>query len=196
MKIIKGSATFLGIVSLLIMFTSTTLADSLWSEQSSSLYAAKPRTFQVGDLLTIIVVEQAKATQQAETSNGKKGSVAAGPGTGILNGLPQMGASWDSSDRGSGSTTRGGSLNAKITVEVKEVNPNGILRVEGRQVIKVNGEEQILSVSGLARALDIAPDNTILSNCISDAVIEYQGKGTIGDTQKSGIITKFFHWLF
>jgi flagellar L-ring protein FlgH len=197
-------ATFLLVTALLLMTVSATLADSLWSEQSnslygnqsSSLYGAKSRTFQVGDLLTIDIIEQAKASSQATTSNAKKGSVLAGPGSGLLNALPQMGATWDASNRGDGATTRGGSLSAKITVQVKEVNPNGILMVEGRQVIKVNGEEQVLTVSGLARTEDISPENVILSSYIASAVIDYEGKGTVGETQKSGLITKFFHWLF
>lgn len=198
------AATFLFFTALLLMAVSATLADSLWSEQSnslygnqgSSLYGPKSRIFQVGDLLTINIVEQAQASQQAASSNDKKGSVLSGPGSGLLNALPQMGASWDSSYNGDGATTRGGSLSATITVQVKEVNPNGTLMVEGRQVIKVNGEEQVLKISGLARTEDISPQNVILSSYIASAVIEYQGKGTIGETQNSGFITKFFHWLF
>ncbi len=194
----KKNATIVIIMMFITLLSipSLTRADSLWSDQSTSLYAVKPKSFQVGDLLTILIEEQAKATQQATSSNGKRGSVLAGPGSGLLNALPQMGASWDSSYNGTGSTSRGGSLNAKITVHVKEVNPNGILVVEGRQVIKINGEEQVLTVSGMARTEDVSSDNIILSSYIASANIEYQGKGTIGETQKPGIITKIFHWLF
>lgn len=196
MKKVKICLTILLGILILTGVNSVARADSLWSDQSGSLYKIKPRDFQVGDLLTIIIVEQAKATQEAKTSNGEKGKVSVGPGTGLLDLLPQIGANWDNSFDGKGTTTRGGSLNAKLTVQIKEVNPNGILGLEGRQVIKVNNEDQVLTISGTARAEDVSIDNIILSTHIANAVIEYQGKGSVGEAQDPGLLTKFFHWLF
>jgi flagellar L-ring protein FlgH len=191
---IKITATFLVMIALL-SFCSLVLADSLWNNQSGSLYGNKPRSFQVGDLITIIIVEQAKATSEAKSSNGEKGSVSAGPGTGILGVIPQMGVNWDNNFDGKGTTTRGGSLNAKLTVQVKEVNPNGILVLEGRQVIKVNEENQVLTITGMARTEDVSIDNIVLSSNVANAVIEYKGKGIVGDGQKPGVLSQFFHWL-
>lgn len=172
-------------------------ADSLWTDQSSSLYNGKPRNFEVGDLLTVAVVEQAKATQQAQSSDNETGEVSAGPGTGLLSQLmPAMGGSWESDYKGNGQTTRGGSLTANISVQVKEVNPNGLLSIEGRQVIRVNKEEQVIIISGQVRASDVSSDNVVLSTKVANAVIEFQGKGTVSETQEPGILVKFFHWLF
>ena len=172
-------------------------ADSLWTDQSSSLYSGKPRNFEVGDLLTVAVVAQAKATQQAQSSNNETGEVVAGPGTGLLSQLmPAMGGSWESDYKGTGQTTRGGSLTANITVQVKEVSPNGLLAIEGRQVIRVNKEEQVIIISGLVRADDVSNQNIVLSTKVANAVIEFQGKGTVSETQEPGLLVKFFHWLF
>lgn len=172
-------------------------ADSLWTDQSSSLYNGKPRNFEVGDLLTVAIVEQAKATQQAQSSDNETGAVSAGPGTGLLSKLmPAMGGSWESDYKGTGQTTRGGSLTANISVQVKEVNPNGLLSIEGRQVIRVNKEEQLIIISGQVRASDVSSDNVVLSTKVANAVIEFQGKGTVSETQEPGILVKFFHWLF
>jgi flagellar L-ring protein precursor FlgH len=172
-------------------------ADSLWSDQSSSLYSAKPRNFEVGDLITILIVEQATASQQQETKTGEKGGFTAGPGTGTLQQfLPGFGMNWDSDTKGTGSTTRGGSLKATISVQIKEVNPNGIMTVEGRQVIKVNKAEQMIVLSGIIRADDVSRDNMVLSTKIANAVIEFQGKGTVNETDEPGLLTKFFNWLF
>ena len=172
-------------------------ADSLWTDHSSSLYSGKPRNFEVGDLLTVAVVEQAKATQQAQSSNNETGEVGAGPGTGLLSQLmPAMGGSWESDYKGTGQTTRGGSLTANITVQVKEVSPNGLLAIEGRQVIRVNKEEQVIIISGLVRADDVSNQNIVLSTKVANAVIEFQGKGTVSETQEPGLLVKFFHWLF
>lgn len=173
-------------------------ANSLWTDQNVSLYGNKPRSFQVGDLITVVIVEQAKATQEAKSSSEEKGSVNAGPGSGFLSKLlpDSFGANWGNSSEGEGSTTRGGSLQGKITVQVTGVNPNGILAIEGRQVIKVNNEDQVLKITGMVRSEDVTIDNMALSSNIANAVIEYQGNGNINDAQKPGLLTRFFHWIF
>lgn len=188
----------LGLVLLVLIPENISLANSLWTDQSTSLYGNKPRSFEVGDLITVVVVEQAKATQEAQSSSDEKGSVNAGPGTGILSKiLPEsVGADWGNSAEGKGSTTRGGTLQAKITVEVTGVNPNGTLVIEGRQVIKINNEDQVLKITGMVRAEDVNIDNITLSSNIANAVIEYQGNGNINNAQKPGVITRFFHWIF
>jgi flagellar L-ring protein precursor FlgH len=196
----KKPAMILGTVllAMLTMFAvkEAVWADSLWTDNSSSLYTKYQNKFRVGDLLTVVVVEQASASQKAESSNGKTGDFSAS-GNGTLGGLiPAFGSKWDSKYKGQGNTTRGGSLQASLTVEVKAVEPNGILVLEGRQVIRVNAEDQVLTIKGRARCEDVTANNVVMSTSISDAVIEYQGKGTIGETQKSGVLTKFFHWLF
>jgi flagellar L-ring protein precursor FlgH len=129
-------------------------ADSLWADQSSSLYSVKPKNFEIGDLITILILEQATASQQQETKTGEKGSLSAsGSGT-LQQYIPGIGASWGSDTKGTGLTSRGGSLKATITVQVKEVDPNGILTIEGRQVIKVNKAEQMIVITGTVRADD------------------------------------------
>lgn len=187
--------------SLIILFpvqAGVCRANSLWTDQNVSLYGNKPRSFQVGDLITVVIVEQAKATQEAKSSSEEKGSVNAGPGSGFLSKLlpDSIGANWGNSSEGEGSTTRGGSLQGKITVQVTGVNPNGILVIEGRQVIKVNNEDQILKITGMVRSEDVSIDNITLSSNIANAVIEYQGNGNINNAQKPGLLTRFFHWIF
>src|SRR5690606_17736037 len=98
--------------------------------------------------------------------------------------------------RGGGSTTRGGSLNARMTAMVVDVLPNGNLVIEGRQTIIVNEEEQLIVVSGIVRPQDIAPDNTVLSTFVADATITYHGTGPLGDRQEPGLLTRLLNWLF
>jgi flagellar L-ring protein precursor FlgH len=199
MKINRIFAIFIvNLVMLMLVQAGEVRATSLWTDQGVSLYGNKPRSFQVGDLITVVIVEQAKATQEAKSSSEGKGSVNAGPGSGFLSKiLPEsFGANWGNSAEGEGSTTRGGSLQGKITVQVTGVNPNGILAIEGRQIIKVNNEDQVLKITGMVRSEDVSIDNMTLSSNIANAVIEYQGNGNINDAQKPGLLTRFFHWVF
>lgn len=186
------------IILMTFMSESNVNAASLWTDQNASLYGNNPRSFEVGDLITVVIVEQAKATQEAKSSSDDKGSLSAGPGTGFLAKLlpESIGASWGNSSEGQGTTSRGGTLQGKITVQVTAVNPNGILVIEGRQVIKVNSEDQILKITGMIRSQDVTLDNITLSSNIANAVIEYQGNGNINNAQKPGILTRVFHWIF
>ncbi len=198
MNKMKRLLTGLTIVILNLLLINTAVwADSLWTDRGGSLYSGKPKAYKVGDLLTIVVVEQASASQKAESNNGENGSVNFGASTGTWEKLfPEFGTQWKSASKGTGTTTRGGTLTAKITVFVKEVSDSGLLTVEGQQVIKVNKEEQVLRVSGVVRQDDITSDNMVYSTYVANAVIEYNGKGTVGDTQGTGLLTKIFHWIF
>ena len=47
----------------------------------------------------------------------------------------------------------------------------------GSRSIDINGDRQLIEISGICRPRDIASDNTILSTYISDAQIAYNGTG-------------------
>lgn len=172
------------------------MATSLFNGESVSLFSdVKGR--EIGDLVTVIIIEQASASQSANTSAGKGVSVGVGPYGGVLADLiPLLKASASDDFNASGSTTRGGSITARLTTEVIEFFPNGTLKIEGTQRITVNGEEQEIVVSGIVRSRDISPDNTVLSSMVANADIQFVGAGIVGDKQKQGILTRIFNWLF
>ncbi|HHY14757.1 MAG TPA: flagellar basal body L-ring protein FlgH, partial [Firmicutes bacterium] len=123
--------------------------------------------------------------------------VSVGPGVGVLADLiPLLKVGGGDTFKADGSTTRGGSLTAKITTRVVESLPNGTMRIEGKQKIMINGEEQEIIISGLVRNRDVAPDNTILSTFVADAEIAFMGTGIVADKNSPGIITRLFNWLF
>lgn len=177
-------------------------AESLWARAEErqqgwlgGLYS-DARARQVGDLVTIIIVERAEATTAASTGAEREGSLKIGPGEGLLDFLPLLGASGGSKFDGSGRTARSGSVKAQMTARVVEVLPGGALRVEGRQTIVINDEEQELVLTGVIRPEDISRENTVLSTYVADARITVRGKGALGREQKPGILTRLFDWLF
>ncbi|NUL81584.1 MAG: flagellar basal body L-ring protein FlgH [Armatimonadetes bacterium] len=170
---------------------------SLYPPNGVSLYAdAKAR--KKGDIITIIVSESAVATSQADTKTAKAESASADPGIGpILRALlPELGASGRTSLNASGSTTRSGSLIARITALVVEELPNGLVKIEGLRTVQINGETQKLTIGGMVRLRDVAPDNTIQSTLVANAEIKFEGKGVIGSRQQEGLITRLFKILF
>lgn len=172
------------------------LASSLWDGGAGSMFADR-KARRVGDLVTLIIVERSEASQAARTTTAKDAEISIGPGLGLLQGvIPLISASGGDELTAGGSTTRGSSLTTKMTTRVVEELPNDILRIEGRQNIVVNGEEQEIIVSGLVRLQDISPDNTVLSTYVADAAISFKGAGALGDKHEPGLLTRLFNWLF
>jgi flagellar L-ring protein precursor FlgH len=79
---------------------------------------------------------------------------------------------------------------------VTKVNPNGTLIIEGARSVVVNKETQLFKITGVIRREDVRPDNTVMSEAIADAQIKLDGKGTINDRQRRGLITRLLDWLF
>ncbi|NLJ75123.1 MAG: flagellar basal body L-ring protein FlgH [Firmicutes bacterium] len=171
-------------------------ASSLFPLDGQSMFVDQ-KARDIGDLVTVIIVEQAQARQSANTATGKDSEVAVGPGMGVLADLiPLFKIGGNDSFSAEGSTTRGGSLTAKVTTRVVEVLPNNTMRIEGRQRIVINGEEQEIIISGTVRGKDVSPDNTVLSPLVADAEISFVGTGIVADKNNPGVITRIFNWLF
>jgi flagellar L-ring protein FlgH len=152
------------------------------------------KAIRVGDAVTILVVEATTASNDARTSSGREDNFSLS-GSGSVD-LPQVSAGLGSQFRGEGSTISRGSVRTKISTQVDSVLANGNLIVNGRRTIVVNGEEQVLTISGVIRTSDIMADNSVYSFNLSDATIIFEGNGIVSQAQGPGILTKFLHFLF
>lgn len=164
-----------------------------------NLYNAH-RAMRVDDILTVVIIESAKAGSQSGTNTQKQNdlSVSAANGTGLLKFLPSFGASGSSKVdyTGQGGTTREGSLEAQISARVVKVLDNGNLVIDGSKVVEINEEKEMIKVNGVVRPQDIQGNNTIYSYNISDAQITYSGKGTANTGQRPGFLARFLNWIF
>ncbi len=154
------------------------------------------KAYRVGDLITILIAEQSSAKSSAKTKADNKSESKGGPGLGVLNFIKPWDMSVENKYKGDGDTQRKGSLEAEITARIIEVLHNGDYRLEGTRMININGEKQLIEITGICRSRDIMPDNTILSTYISDAQIAYNGSGMVTDSAQPGVVTKIFNWLF
>jgi len=173
-------------------------ATSSSSSSSASLFTDS-RAHNVGDVLTITIAENTTAQSSANTKTAKDESVSAFGGSGLFQRLFKdlsFSANNSRSGNGSGQTTRSGSLVTTLSVTVKEVMANGTLKVEGSRLVGINKETQKVTFTGIVRPEDISTDNAIPSNLIAGVEVRYDGKGVVGDTQKPGLFTRIFHFLF
>lgn len=171
------------------------VSGSLWQASSIGL-AEDLKARRRGDIITVVISEQASASKQASTGTKRGTSMSAGmPNFLGLEKTPLknwvdleklLNLSFDSKFDGSGSTSRQENLQATISAKVVEVIANGNLMIEGRRNVKVNNEDQVIVLTGMVRSRDVSADNSISSSLIADARIAYSGKGIISDRQKPG----------
>ncbi len=170
---------------------------SLWTEnQSLSLFFADTKASRVGDTVTVRIVENAKGAKDAKTKTGRSSKLDAKAGTGFAKSLAGFSGEVSNEADGAGSTSRSGALTADLTAVVTSVFPNGNMAIEGRREVVINNEKEFISVSGIIRPSDIGAKNTVLSNVISDAKIEYAGLGNLSDKQGPGWLVRIFDWVW
>ena len=154
------------------------------------------KAHRVGDVVTIIIAEATTANATSKIDANNKSEVSGGPGLGILDLISDWGLDAENKFQGDGRTTRTGNLRAEITARIIEVLHNGDYRLSGTRMVNINGERQLIEISGICRERDIGPDNSILSTYIADAQIAYSGSGPINAASQPGIISKIVNWLF
>lgn len=184
---------------------------SLWSETSAlQLLGLEGNARQVGDLITVHIMEETATKVDSATSTGRGSETQLGVGallgleTSILNANPNMGESISidlSGERkfsGSGTTERGSEVKATLTCEVIQVLQNGNLKVWGWKEVRVNRETQYVVLQGIVRPRDIQMDNTVTSDLVAQAQIEITGRGVIADREGPGVGTRILDkiWPF
>lgn len=147
------------------------------------------RARRVGDLLTVVINEQAIASKQASTQLTRQGSVNNTAST-IFNsthpGSFNLNAGSSNKFTGSGKAAQQNSLTTTLTAMVTHVLPNGDLVIEGSKKVILDSGPQYIKLSGIVRPSSIEPGNTVLSGDVADATIQYTGSGAMRDTQNMG----------
>jgi flagellar L-ring protein FlgH len=166
-------------------------ASSLWSGGTESLFGDR-RAAQRGDILTVVIEIDDSAAISNSTGRSRNGLP-------DFLGIPQRideqlpeGASMadafetesSSTFKGSGNVSRKEQLTLRIAATVIEELPNGVLRIEGQQEVRVNFELRELIVTGFVRPTDISRQNEITYDKIAGARIAYGGRGQITDVQQ------------
>ena len=171
------------------------------SAQVESMFA-DPKANQVGDALTVIIQENASASNQTSTTTSKQNTTAISstvPGAGnILDFIPlhSLDSDFANDFSGNASTSRNARLTARMTVTVAGKKPNGDLIIEGVRTLKINGENEAIYVNGSVNPAMVRRDNTVLSSSVADLQIEYTGKGTITQGTRPGVVVRFLNWIF
>ena len=182
-------------------------ANSLWRVGARAFFNDQ-RAAKVGDILTVNI----DIDDSAKTSNSTSATRTSDQSLGVphLLGLESslgkilpggfdpanaLATNSKSDHAGAGSINRAEKISLVIAAVVTGVLPNGNLVIQGTQEVRMNTELRQLTVAGIVRPEDISSSNTILSNRISEANIEFTGRGDVSEPQKRSIIYRVSKWL-
>jgi len=174
---------------------------SLWTARDLFGICSDLRARNVGDIVTINIVESASASKNATTKTAKTTALDAS-WSGVLQNISgsllgnNLQAAFGNSFDGQGATTRNSTLNAYISAQVIQVLPNGNLAILGSRQVQVNNENQIINIQGVIRPMDVDSTNQVLSTAIAEAKIELSGQGVVSDKQRVGWLTKILDWVW
>ncbi|RLS65970.1 MAG: flagellar basal body L-ring protein FlgH [Planctomycetota bacterium] len=172
----------------------------------------EPRAFAVHDLVTIVVSEVSKSNSAADAKAEKSYDIEAAAdawmnmdptsfGTDFgstvdSEDLPMIAVGGDKKFKGKGNYARSDTFTARVTAEIVEIRPNGLLIFEARREIVNDGESQIMQLSGSCRPEDVDANNQVQSQRIADAVIKKVTTGELRDTAEKGIVAKILDTIF
>ncbi|MBW8078085.1 MAG: flagellar biosynthesis protein FlgH [Gallionella sp.] len=158
------------------------------------------RARNVGDILTISLVEQTSGSRQASggttsasSANSSTPSITRGAAS-LLNPFSINGNSKNSSaNTGVGAATE--SLTGTITATVIEVLENGNLLVSGEKQVALNQSDEFIRFSGVVNPVTIN-NNVVLSTQVADVHLEFKNAGAMSevmnDTRSLGFLGRFF----
>lgn len=168
-------------------------ADNLYRGSNWSSMSSDRRATEVGDVLTVVIFQAAQSSTEAANSSRKATDLSGHISGGHLSESGEL--AFGGGYNGRGQFTRSEKLIAQITLNVLQVLPNGDLIIGGEQWLRVNGERTRIGVRGRIRSADIQSDNSVLSNRIADAQIDYDGRGFVSRSAKPGLINRIFSFL-
>ncbi len=166
---------------------------SLGPPPSRDLYS-EPRIAHVGDIVTVIISINDKATLGNSTGRSQQtkddASIDFGYNSGSASSSSSQPAtltgdlSSQSSTQGQGTIGRSEQIQVSVAAVVTRVLPNSNLVIAGSQEVRVNYEMRQLTVAGIVRPSDISRNNTIAYDHIAEARISYGGRGRESDFQQ------------
>ncbi len=175
---------------------------SLWpGAGKNNLLFSDNKASEVGDIVTVHIIEKTTAVNKANTSDEHNTGVAMKIDTAASDPAStptNMELGGGIKFKGQGVTGRSDQFSATVSCIVMEVQANGNMVIEGQRRMQINEEEQYILIRGIVRPDDITYNNTILSSQIAAADIQYTGGGAMDGARKPGWLGRTFKsiWPF
>ena len=176
---------------------------SLYSMEGTSLFADK-KDLQIGDIIQVNIDENltSNTNNKRELSNDRNsslgGGLLAGTGTNTLGGTASgiadkfnrnLGVDFSTqstnSDSGEVKTSFAESFSTSISAIIEQTYQNGNYYIKGSKELLIDGQKQVIIVTGVIRPYDISSENSISSNQIANLKLMYDKEGTEADIMET-----------
>lgn len=189
------------------LLPATAMADTLYVAPPPSVGPGHPlrlgpdhRASQVGDLIHVQFNFAAQSFSSDVSNNSKQFNVGSSSGTGTNSGIKLLGlvriptALGGQTGTQSSKTENGTTgFTSDMEATVIGVLPSGALEIEGNQSMLVNGQSQVLHITGYVRPEDIDSADTVLSTRIANVQGSFSGNF---QEKNVGLIRRVLNWLF
>jgi len=173
---------------------------AIYNAASVNFLLEDQKARRVGDILLVNLTESTQASKNADTNLKKDDSISIanptilGTTPSALNGRVSLATNIAPKRefQGQSDSKQSNNLNGDITVTVVQVYPNGYLLVRGEKWITLNQGREFIRLTGIVRPDDITAGNSVTSNRIGNARIEYSGTGALADSNTQGWLGRFF----
>jgi flagellar L-ring protein precursor FlgH len=192
-------------------------AGSIWAKSEGLRGRRSPLVYEddkargIGDVLTIIIKEQSEIDNETKRANDKttkrsaksEGSISLediahywGKDAGTFN-LPKVSAESESKNEfeGNADYEADRKIEDQVTVVVQDVLPNGNLVVAGTRQRHVDGDAQIIRISGIVRPSDVTFANTVKSELVADFQMIVDVQGLERRYTRPGWLGRFLNWI-
>ncbi len=151
----------------------------------------------LGDIVTILIVENVTASQKSTSTVNRTSSVSSSISALPYNspeGLAKLGIGGNTANdfSGKGGTESANTFSGSITATVIDVMPNGHLVVAGEKQIGVNQNVDVLRFSGTVDPRVMQPGSIVSSTQVANVRVESRGRGAQGEAQTVGWLSRFF----
>lgn len=176
---------------------------SLFGRGKNPLFSDR-KAMQVNDILTVKISEKTSASSTTSKSLAKinegslGGGIFAGTGVESLNTATDISLknTSETAYTGTGTATRDENFETIVTARVIKILNNGNYFISGSRELLINGEKQIMQVSGVISPYNISAINEVESKHISDAKVQYTTQGELDQGTKRGWLSRFFDTIW
>lgn len=169
-----------------------------------------PATFQLHDLITIIVVENSRWRSEQTLETDKDFSISATLDAflsaaelltfrlenGVGSSLSLVEAAADKEFSGDGEYERRDRISDRITATVIDVKPNGVLVLEATRTLQIDDETTVLVLSGMCETRDITREGVVQSSQLANLTLSIQHEGALREAASKGWLTRAVEALF
>jgi flagellar L-ring protein precursor FlgH len=179
--------------------------DSIWAKRgkNSKMLYSDDVARRIGDILTVIIVEDSKTDNKAKRDL-KKETSRTSDFNGDLNidhilpSIPGFTMEADSSQelKSKADFKDERSFEDRVSVVVIDILPNGNLVVIGTRDRNIGGDVQTIEISGIVRPNDIAFNNSVLSEQVANFRLVSRNKGISEPYTRPGWLGRIFDVLW